>query len=80
MARIINKTTNNTLYWKPKQFPISRTAGIAWRGTTVEEAKEDNADNTTDSTDEKIEYFKNRFKNNENVDCTTNITSCPECN
>lgn len=84
MARTRNKTTNPILYWKPNQFPSARFSDIQWDPTSVGNATEETEDNDSEGSteeSERIDYLKNRFRNDdsEGADCATGPSGCGTC-
>lgn len=85
MARTKNKSTNPILFWKPNQFPSSRFKDVEWELSTTDNANAEITDSTTDGTDpevaEKLEYLRNRFRNDETegFDCTSEPSGCGPC-
>lgn len=79
MARYINRTSNPILYWKPNQFPLSRRKNLYTERITVQDLEEETEDDTlTEEEKKKIEYLKNRFKN-EDTSCPCQSDDCCNC-
>lgn len=79
MARQINRTSNPILYWKPNQFPLSRRGRLYTDRITVQDLEDESEDDSlTDEEKEKIEYLKNRFKN-EDESCPCQNNDCCNC-
>ena len=81
MARTKNKSTNPILFWKPNQFPSARFRDTSWEPDAIGHAtSEDTNEDDTASPDEaaKIEYLRNRFRNNESegFDCSAGSSGC----
>lgn len=81
MARTKNKSTNPILFWKPNQFPSARFRDTRWEPAAIghaENTETDAGEDTDPDEAAKIEYLRNRFRNNEaeGFDCASGPSGC----